>query len=353
MKQVLLNHYQDEITAKRIRSDTAQIRAIKKLDKVLNRLNSISKSGWWPFSKQVSSKGLYLWGKVGTGKTLVMNMFYDECKALKMKLHFHRFMKMVHEELQPLQGKKNPLDILAKDIAKKCKVICFDEFVVTNIVDAMILGNLLKALFDQGIILIATSNVFPDDLYKGGLQREKFLPAIEYIKTYTEVVEVDEGLDYRLQKTDVTDVFLTPIDEVNQQKFADYMHAYDISPNEQMIELVDRDVPCLGLSKSAVCFEFTVLCETDRSQLDYIELSERFAAVFVKNLPAIPKQKHNYISRWISLIDILYDAHIKIICLSEVALNDIYVEGQYLEPYERTKSRLFEMQSKDYIVEAK
>lgn len=349
MKKTLLDRYEDEILASKIRRDVAQIRAIKKLDKILNRLHSPGKSSWWPLSKEVSTKGLYLWGKVGTGKTLVMTLFYDALKLPKMKLHFHRFMKMVHEELKPLQGKKNPLDLLAKKLAKKAKVICFDEFVVTNIVDAMILGNLLKALLDQGIVFIATSNVFPDDLYKGGLQRDKFLPAIEYIKTYTDVIEVDDGKDYRLQKKDVTDVFLSPVNEQSEAKFLDYLKAYDVGLKEQTIKIVDRDVNCLGLSDSAVCFDFESLCEGDRSQLDYIDIAERFEAVFIKGLIAIDKSKHNYISRWISLIDVLYDAKIKMICLSQVPITEIYVEGRYLEPYERTKSRLFEMQSQEYL----
>ena len=349
MKHILLDRYQDEVSKNNIRMDTAQIRAIKQLDKLLNRLNSVVKTGWWPFSKDISSKGFYFWGKVGTGKTFVMNLFYDALTLPKMKLHFHRFMKMVHEELQTLQGSKDPLDILAKKIAKKTKVICFDEFVVTNIVDAMILGNLLKALFDQGIVLVATSNVFPDDLYKGGLQREKFLPAIECIKTYTDVVEVDEGKDYRLQKKDITDVFLNPLNDETESKFSEYLEAYGVVLKQQAIELVDRKIPCLGLSESAVYFDFETICQSDRSQLDYIELTERFKTVFIRDLPAIKKDKHNFISRWISLIDVFYDAKIKLICLSKVGLNEIYVEGRYLEPYERTKSRLFEMQTDEYL----
>ena len=346
----LKSQYQKLIDAGEIQEDAAQVAALQRLQKVLSQLSQPLKSGWWPFNKEGEQRGVYLWGNVGTGKTLIMDLFYKNITAPKMRLHFFRFMKMVHEELKKFDGKKNPLDLLAKKIMKDVRVICFDEFVVTNIVDAMILGNLFKALFDQGIVFIATSNIEPDHLYEGGLQREKFLPAIEFIKTYAEVVKVDSGVDYRMQKQDVTDTYLPEINEQTEAKFLAYLKAYDIEQlDSEKIKLNDRRVECLGKSKSAICFTFDEICGVPRSQLDYIELSEQYKAVFVKGLRQVDRRENDVISTLISLIDVFYDAHIKLVILAEVAITDIYSEGLYKDAFHRTSSRLYDMQTKDYI----
>lgn len=347
-KSVLLEQYQALVKRGDIQSDASQLKALELLEGIYQRVQRKVKSSWWPLSKEVSTKGLYLWGNVGTGKTYVMDLFYEALTVPKMRLHFHRFMKMVHEQLKTFEHKKNPLNLLAKQIAGQAKVICFDEFVVTNIVDAMILGRLLEALFDQGIVFVATSNTAPDDLYKGGLQRELFLPAIEFIKTYTTVMSMDSEEDYRLKKEDITEVFLSPINDENEKRFADYLHAHDIVLSDVELDLVGRKVIALGASTSSVYFDFKVLCETDRSQLDYIAIAEQYDTVFVRGLPKISREKHNYISRWISLIDVLYDSKTQLICLSEVPIAEIYTEGEYSKSYERTLSRLYEMQSADY-----
>ncbi|PIQ43513.1 MAG: cell division protein ZapE [Gammaproteobacteria bacterium CG11_big_fil_rev_8_21_14_0_20_46_22] len=349
MSAVLLTQYKAAVSAGHIQEDAAQLQAIAELDKLLEALNTAPKKSWWSMAKASPVKGLYLWGNVGTGKTYVMDAFFGALTLPKLRLHFHRFMKRVHDELKTLQGESNPVEKLAKRMAKEFQVLCFDEFVVTNIVDAMLLGHLMQALFAQGLVLVATSNIPPDDLYKGGLQREQFLPAIDQIKTYCAILEVDSGKDYRLQKSDVTDVFLAPINEANETRFLQYLNAYGVTPAQGSITLVGRSLATLGQSSSALYLEFKTLCESDRSQLDYIAITEQFEAVFVRGLHAIDKEKHNYISRWISFIDVLYDAHVKLVCLSDVALSAIYSEGEYAKAYERTQSRLYEMQSEGYL----
>jgi len=346
----LQQQYQALINEGEIQSDSAQLVAIDKLERVLNYLRRPLKRGWWPFSKIGEQRGLYLWGSVGTGKTLLMDLFYKNLDAPKMRLHFFRFMKMVHDELKKIEGKKNPLSILARKITKDIKVICFDEFVVTNIVDAMLLSNLLQALFNEGIVFIATSNTEPDNLYKGGLQRDKFLPAIEFIKTYTEVVRVDSGVDYRLQKHDVTDTFLLASSEGAETKFTTYLKAYHIDNLAvQAIKLNDRQVECLGASEYGICFTFDKICGVPRSQLDYITLSEQYEAVFIKDFRKIEQDENDKISTLISLIDVFYDAHIKLIILSDVGIKEIYTGGLYQEAFNRTSSRLYDMQTQDYL----
>ena len=297
--------------------------------------------------------GLYVWGGVGSGKTFMMDCFFNRLPfENKLRMHFHPFMRYVHEQLKHYQGKKNPLELVANDIAKKAKVLCFDEFVVADIADAIILARLLDALFAQGVCLVATSNVKPDDLYKNGLQRTNFLPAIALLKKHTQEVHVQTEIDYRLRYLKDAGVFYCPNNASAQQRmektFSVLSHEDNVI-NQDLITVCDRAVRVVKEVEGVVWFDFNVLCRPPRSQHDYLELVTRYHTLFISNIPQIAAESKDIILLFIRLIDVLYDAKTKLVFSAAVPVAEIYPEGQFSFEFERTQSRLIEMQSEDYL----
>jgi cell division protein ZapE len=296
-------------------------------------------------------QGIYLWGGVGIGKTFLMDCFYQSLPfPNKIRMHFHQFMQFVHKALKEHQGKKDPLQIVAKDIAKKCMVLCFDELIVSDIVDAMLLGRLFKALFTQGVSLVATSNTAPHDLYKDGLQRRQFLPAITLLKQKTKVIHLPSSIDYRLRHLKAAGVFYTPNDDMAHQKME---KAFALFAKESveggLLEVHGRMIPTRKLSSEVVWFDFNVICHAPRSQLDYLAIAEKFHTVFVSDIPIIPPDAKNKIALLIRLVDIFYDAKVRLICSAEKDVKQIYTQGNLIFDFARTQSRLLEMQSEQYV----
>jgi len=297
-------------------------------------------------------KGLYFWGGVGRGKTHIVDAFY-ECLpfAAKSRLHFHSFMRRIHQELKTLQEIASPLNIVADRIARNNRVVCFDEFHVSDITDAMLLGNLLKALFGRGVTLVATSNEHPDRLYWGGLQRERFLPVIRLINTHTEVLHFDNDTDYRLRALERAEIYHTPLDD---RAHASLLASFDsIAPDvgEQggSIEIEGREIPTVRRADGMVWFDFEAICGGPRATADYIEIARCYQTVLVSDIPCMDDLSNDAARRFIHLVDEFYDRNVKLI-VSAAGLPAALYQGERLARlYERTSSRLQEMQSHDYL----
>ncbi|EJD6508103.1 MULTISPECIES: cell division protein ZapE [Providencia] len=361
--------YQQALADGNYQPDDVQKLAVERLDKIYQNLvnaPSIVPSekpsglkqrfsrllGKTPTTSIVPVQGLYMWGGVGRGKTWLMDMFYESLPGTrKLRLHFHRFMKKVQEDLMALQGQENPLDIIADEFKKHTDVLCFDEFFVSDITDAMILGTLLEGLFARGITLVATSNIIPDDLYRNGLQRARFLPAIEQIKKYCDVMNVDAGIDYRLRTLTQAHLFLSPINSENRQHLDDVFVKLAGKQGEQspVLEVNHRKMQVIRTAEGVLAIEFKVLCEEPRSQNDYIYLSNCYHTILLYNVPAMGTNDENSARRFLALIDEFYERKVKLIINAAVPMESLY-QGQLLAfEYQRCLSRLQEMQSEEYL----
>jgi len=297
-------------------------------------------------------QGLYMWGGVGRGKTWLMDLFFHSIPSeRKLRLHFHRFMLRVQEELVALQGQENPLEIIADGFKKEADVLCFDEFFVSDITDAMLLGTLLQALFARGITLVSTSNIPPDNLYHNGLQRARFLPVIDLIKRYCTVMNVDAGIDYRLRTLTQAGLYFTPMTTETRQRMDEMFAklAGSVGEINPVLEINHRPLPALCSSGGVLAVEFAVLCEEARSQLDYIALSRRYHTVFLHHVKKMDTLNENTARRFLALVDEFYERHVKLIISAELSMFEIY-QGDHLKfEYQRCLSRLQEMQSEDYL----
>ncbi len=346
-------------------ADAAQEQAILKLESLSKALTVNSKPAlldtlkkFSPFKKHHPQpvQGLYLWGGVGRGKTWLMNLFYEELDIKnKYRIHFHHFMLDIHEKLGALNKQKsrskNPLQQIAKDLSKKYKLLCIDEFIVTNITDAMILSELLHALFKQQVCLVATSNRVPDDLYLNGLQRERFLPAIKLIKKHTEVIELDGGIDHRTSLLEQADVFYTPITGNTHLQIKQRMLELAITPvtENKILNILNRKIQSISCSKEIAWFDFDVICTTPRAAQDYIKLAQQFNTIIVTNIPVMDEYSDDKTRRFIYLIDELYDRNVTLIASADEAPEKLY-QGNMLEfAFRRVSSRLVEMRSHQYL----
>jgi cell division protein ZapE len=281
-----------------------------------------------------------------------MDLFYD-CLPFedKVREHFHRFMGGVHDALTEFRARPNPLELTADRIAGQTRIICFDEFFVSDIADAMILSNLFDALFDRGMTLVATSNTRPDDLYRGGLQRQRFLSAISLIKKHTRVVELGGPLDYRLRVLERADVYQEPTGKIADQKLSECFEA--IAPDEGErnlhIEILGRKIEARRAADGVVWFDFPQICDGPRSQNDYIELSRCYQTVVISNVPKLTKELEDQARRFVALVDEFYDRRVKLILSAATALSSLYTGERLQLEFQRTRSRLEEMQSHDYL----
>lgn len=355
-----LERYEQDLARSDFRRDPAQAQAVALLQDLYLRLLADTKepdgwlSKWFKREPRHPVRGLYLWGGVGRGKTYLMDCFYESLPfTQKMRVHFHRFMRRVHGELKVFAGHKNPLQKVADTIAAETKVICFDEFFVSDITDAMILGNLMEALFARGVVLVATSNVEPDSLYKDGLQRSRFLPAIALLKTHTQVVNIDGGIDYRLRALEQAELFHWPLDETADRSLMESFRSLIPKPDEfekdVIIEIEGRGIPARYRAEGVIWFDFPALCDGPRSQNDYIEVAREFHSVILSNLPELGADREDQARRFINLVDEFYDRHIKLVLSSARRLTEIYSGGRLEFEFQRTTSRLLEMQSRDYL----
>lgn len=299
-------------------------------------------------------KGLYLFGTVGRGKTFMTDLFVEQMVSegyLVKRMHFHHFMKYIHDTLRDIKGEENPLNIVAKDFAKQSKILVLDEFMVTDITDAMLLYGLLKALLDCGVVMLTTSNIVPDDLYKNGLQRERFFPAIELIKKEFVVHEIGHGQDFRRLSGLQRQRFFSPN---NAQATNALLNAFDalsfnLPVDEQgVINVYQRDIQYVRKSDEVIWFDFAALCETNRSQLDYLKLAEQFGVFIISDIPVLDVYKEDAAKRFLLLVDELYDRRIGLLLSSAVPIESIYQGKRFAFEFARVQSRLFEMQNENY-----
>lgn len=296
--------------------------------------------------------GIYLWGSVGIGKTFLMDCFYHSLPFTeKMRMHFHQFMQQVHLALKEHQGEKDPLKIIAKEYSKKTIIICLDELFVSDITDAMILGRLFNALFSEGVCLVATSNTAPDDLYKNGLQRLNFLPAIALLKKNLHVLQITSTQDYRLRHLKEAGVFYSPLDNLAKRNMEMSFNALTVGQKitETPFEMFGRKIPIKRRSDEVIWFEFNDICHVPRSQKDYLAIAEQFKTVLISNVPKIDPHEKDTICLFISMIDVFYDARIRVVISAAEPVAQIYQQGFMILEYTRTHSRLTEMQSVDYF----
>jgi len=297
-------------------------------------------------------KGLYLWGGVGRGKTFLMDLFFETLAIeRKRRAHFHRIMKDVHERLRALGDIEDPLAEVARDMAAETRVLCFDEFFVSDIGDAMILGRLLQGLFDQGVTLVATSNTRPDDLYRDGLQRQRFLPAIDALNRHTRVVELAGETDYRLELLQQAGTYLTPDDERARARLHEFFGESASSRVEEHheIEVNGRMLQARRCAKGIAWFDFGSLCDGPRSQADYIEIARWYPTIILSGVPVLDEYHENQARRFIALVDEFYDRHVKLVVSAERPPDALYSGKRLRFEFERTVSRLIEMQSLEYL----
>lgn len=350
-----LDYYQEQCKQGSIFHDSQQIAALNYLQRVYFDLvaEQQRRSGWFSFLRKPKLvHGVYLWGGVGIGKTLLMDCFY-KCLPFKnkMRMHFHQFMQLVHNDLAKYQGQPDPLQLIATEIANTAIVLCFDELFVSDITDAMLLGRLFKALFDRGVCLVATSNAEPDDLYKNGLQRSQFLPAIALLKKNSEVIHIPTQSDYRLRHLNEAGVFYTPLDEaarINMEKTFDVLTEGKAISTSNII-IADRTIVINKQAGDVVWFEFDEICTVPRSQKDYLEIAKLYRTVFISNIPVIEPSAKDTICLFISLVDVFYDAGVRLVISAAEPVPQIYNRGYMILEYTRTNSRLLEMQSMDYF----
>jgi len=352
--------YEDSLSREGHVRDSAQLDVIERLEDLQQRIDKHKPArrrllGLLPLDRQsdVSGvKGLYVWGGVGRGKTFLMDLFFDSLTIEKKKrVHFHRMMHDVHDRLSKLGDIEDPLDSVADSIAAETQVLCFDEFFVSDIADAMILGRLLDGLFRRGVTLIATSNSKPDDLYLEGLQRQRFLPAIDLINQHTDVVHMDSGTDYRLRLLRKAGTFLTPDDEQAHQKlnfFFDESATSEIRSDREL-EINGRQILAQKCAKGIAWFDFMELCDGPRSQSDYIELARWYPSIIVSGVPELDPMREDQARRFIALVDEFYDRRVKLIISAATKAEFLYTGRRLSFEFNRTVSRLVEMQSSEYL----
>lgn len=362
----LRRKYEDAIRDFGFESDVVQNRTIAALDKIASDLVTTTPPKAWSFrvtqrylGKIFQNyfavpvvKGAYLWGGVGRGKTFMMDLFFDALPFDdKLRYHFHRLMYHVHGDLKKLKNRKDPIEIVAEDIAVKARVICFDEFSVTDIADAMILGKLLNGLFRRGVSLVATSNIPPDQLYCNGLQRQHFLPAIDLVKKHTQVINVSGDCDYRLRVLEKAEIYHSPLDDIADRNLDDYFTriAPDTGTSGQAMEVLGRHILTRKRADGIAWFGFNELCDGPRSQDDYIEIARSFQTVILSDVPRLDGQKENQARRFIALVDEFYDRKVNLIISAAESLEDIYQGTRLRREFARTRSRLREMQTTAYL----
>ena len=356
--------YQNDLSRQGFVADAAQAYAVGQLEDLFHRLvarNSVKRGGLLAKllrssreADRAPEKGLYFWGGVGRGKTYLMDSFYESLPfEKKMRIHFHRFMRRVHQDLERHKGQANPLDIVAESIASEARVICFDEFFVSDITDAMILALLLEGLFERGVTLVATSNIIPDLLYRDGLQRQRFFPAIKLLNQHCEVVNVDGGRDYRLRALEKAELYYSPLGDEAERAISETFDSLVVLEGEIKrnvdLDIEGRLIPARKVAEDLVWFEFAEICEGPRSQNDYIEVAKEFHSVVISNVPFFDAINDDAARRFINLVDEFYDRSVKLAVTAAAPINELYTGGRLSFEFQRTESRLLEMQSREYL----
>jgi cell division protein ZapE len=343
--------YQENLAKRGFVVDPSQWRAVERLQQLYEE--------WTAYKARRSSalkrllvhpdlpKGVYLWGPVGRGKSFLMDAFYL-CVPLvrKRRVHFHHFMREIHRELDAVKGSEDPIAVVADKVAQQYRLICFDEFHVSDIADAMILGRFLEKTMERGVEYVMTSNYAPDDLYPSGLQRERFLPAIELLKERLDVVSVDNGTDYRRLKMERLQVYHIDNEQAFEKIFAELK---DVEEERQPLDVEGREIPYRKRAGGLVWFDFAALCGGPRSYADYVDLAKRFHTVMLSGVPRLSPKNADSARRFTWLVDIFYDDRVKLVVSAEAPPEELFPEGENAAEFQRTVSRLIEMQSAQYL----
>jgi cell division protein ZapE len=360
--QTVESRLREQVATRRLEFDAAQLAAAVRLDRLSAALLKSSHSigdrlrthlPWLPASTtRAPQRGLYLWGGVGRGKTMLMDWFYESLRpSTRQRSHFYRFMRQVHAELRSVKRGTRPLETVAQRLSKSARVICLDEFFVADIADAMILAGLLEGMFRRGVTLVTTSNTAPQDLYKDGLQRERFLPAIELIQRHVELVDLDGGIDYRLRQLEQAPTYLDSTRGQTaaqlRQRFAALAGGSAAGP--KLLSIEDRDIAAVDTAAGMVWFEFSDLCDGPRSQNDYIELAHLYHTIFISNIPQFIAGNDDAARRFIAAIDEFYDRGVKIVVSAAAAPAALYRGDRLQLEFQRAASRLIEMQTQHYF----
>jgi cell division protein ZapE len=351
----VLEYYEQTLAERGYKPDHSQRSAIERLQRYFDewiafkgdRSNAVKRL----LKRPAVPKGVYLWGGVGRGKSFLMDAFYATVPVTrKTRLHFHEFMRSVHRQLDEVKGMQDPLDEVAKRLAKRYRLICFDEFHVSDVADAMILYRLLLKLFEYGTSFVMTSNYEPSLLYPDGLHRDRILPAIELIKTRMDVLNVDAGVDYRRRALEQVQCYHTPLNAEAEQALE---HAFeqlsDTAPQDPVLLIEHREILAKKRAGSVVWLDFATLCGGPRSQNDYLELASRFHAVILSEVPVMGPRQASEARRFTWLIDVFYDHKVKLIMSAACEPEEIYTTGPMSGEFHRTVSRILEMQSKEYL----
>lgn len=350
-----LQRYQHDLQQRSLAVDLSQQQTLQHLETIFHQLTAAPTRTHWLErllqAPKMPVKGAYLWGGVGRGKTYLMDLFYDSLPITeKRRLHFHRFMQEIHAELKTLPKSPDPLPVIAKRLAQRFRLLCLDEFHVNDIGDAMLLGGLLTALFAQGVTLITTSNIAPDDLYRNGLQRERFLPAISAIKEHTTTLHLNGETDYRLALLERGGTYhLTNSDSERALQAQFLSLAPDSEPQPQTLTINNREIGIKAMSDDVIWFDFAAICETPRSAADYLEISRLFHTLLLSAVPVLNEAKDDAVQRFMHLIDALYDHRVKLIVSAAAPATELYRGQRHRFAFQRTISRLQEMGSEAYL----
>lgn len=353
-KRSPLNIYGSLVRDGGVVADTQQEAVVRALDALWHELKKQRRPsilGRFSRNRPDAVRGLYVWGSVGRGKTWLMDLFFEHLPVdRKQRVHFHRFMQRVHHGLNELGQVRDPLPQIAAEWARKCRVLCLDEFHVSDIADAMLLGGLLENLFRNGVTLVTTSNLAPDDLYRDGLQRAKFLPAIESIKRNTQVVELGGTTDFRLRILEQSKIFHCPADDEADRLLTESFNrmSAEFELNHDL-EINGRNFHARRRGDGVIWFEFEELCQKPRGTVDFIEIARAFNTVLIGNVPEMGENDSDAARRFVNLVDEFYDRNVKLLISADAPARNLY-SGRKLEfEFQRTVSRLIEMQSHEYL----
>ncbi|MEW6689686.1 MAG: cell division protein ZapE [Pseudomonadota bacterium] len=343
--------YRRHLEERGFREDASQSKAVERLQRLYEEWSAYKARRDTALKRLLVRpplpKGVYLWGPVGRGKSFLMDAFYL-CVPLvrKRRVHFHHFMREIHRELDELKGSEDPLAAVARRTAKRWRLVCFDEFHVSDIADAMILGRFLRRAMDRGVEFVMTSNYHPEQLYPGGLQRERFQPAIDLLKTRLDVVEVDGGTDYRRLKMERLRVYHVggeaPLEAIFQE-------LKDVEEEHQPLDVEGRRIPYRKRAGGLVWFDFDALCAGPRSYADYVDLGQRFHTVILSGIPKLTPKNADAARRFTWLVDVFYDDRVKLVASAAAQPEELFTEGEASAEFARTASRLHEMQSAEYL----
>lgn len=359
LESPVLACYQQTLAERGYQSDPAQLQAVAVLERCARawadykkqRRNALAKM----FRRPPIPRGVYLYGGVGRGKSMLMDCFFQAVPiARKTRLHFHEFMREVHRELAELHGTVNPLNVLAQRISRRHRLICFDEFHVADVTDAMILHRLLEALLLNRVGIVTTTNFHPDGLYPHGLHRERILPAIELLKQHLEIINVDNGTDYRSRILQHVDTYHVPLGaQADAAMQAAFERLIEVKEEPPILRIEHRELQARRRAGGVVWFDFKVLCGGPRSQNDYLELATQFHTILLSDVPVMPPRLASEARRFTWLVDVMYDRHVKLILSAQVPPHELYIEGPLAHEFPRTVSRLNEMQSAEFLALAR